>query len=322
MLERVRGAGLLLAADPHVAATPPGQRLEGYREQVLAKLAACLAHAADNDLVPVILGDLFHWPRENPNALLVELIGLFAAHRPFVLVGNHDKYLARFTPDVSLAVLDAAGCVRLMAEPGPRFVLETPDGKVLVGASPDGSPIPQRFDIDLGLDPGAGYAQVLWLTHHNLSFPDFPEKQHRLRDIPGVDWVINGHIHRPQPTLTIGSTRWANPGNLTRLTFSRRTMGRVPAAAVWRPGCADLERWKVPHLPFAEVFPDQEFPSEEHTGEDSESLFVQGLERLAWRRTQEGLGLAQFLQDHLDPELPETELIWELYEEVVGEKRH
>jgi hypothetical protein len=47
------------------------------------------------------------------------------------------------------------------------------------------------------------------------------------------------------------------------------------------------------------------------------SRFLEGLERLAWKRTREGAGLRQFLQANLNPESPETGIVWELYEEVI-----
>ena len=310
----VTAKGLFLVADPHLADTPPGQRMPGYREQVLDKLAACLDRARELDLVPVILGDLFHWPRDNSNTLLVALIELFGPHRPFVLVGNHDKYQARLTQDVSLAVLQAAGVVRLMDEPGPQFVLTTPTGDALIGASPDNAPIPIGFDRD-GNTPGT----VVWLTHHNLQFPEFPDRATKLKELPGIDLVVNGHIHRPQQSVVCGSTTWTNPGNLVRLTFSRRSREREPAAHAWRPGMAEPEAWVAPHLEFSQVFPDQEFPPEEQE-QAGESRFISGLERLAWRRTQEGVGLKEFLQANLNPEQPETRLIWELYEEVIRER--
>jgi DNA repair exonuclease SbcCD nuclease subunit len=314
-LPEVRGEGLFFVGDPHVADAPPGHRLPCYREQILDKLEKCLQEAARRSLVPVFLGDLFHWPRDNSNALLVALMELFRPHRPFVLVGNHDKHLARWTRDVSLAVLHEAGVVRLMGEPGPQFVLKTPAERALVGATPDGGRLPTGFMPAEG-DP----ATVLWCAHHNISFPDFLDRAGRIKELPGIDWLINGHIHRPQPQVRAGQTLWANPGNITRLTFSRRSLKREPAAAIWTPGCEELERWVVPHLDFYEVFPRQEFPPEEQESE-GESRFLAGLERLAWRRSREGTGLKDFLSANLNPERPETGLIWELYEEVVKNER-
>lgn len=307
----IKARGLLLIPDPHIAGTPPGQRLPGYQEQILDKLRFCLKTAGSERLVPVFLGDLFHWPRDNPNSLLVALIELLAPHRPFVLVGNHDKYQARLTDDCSVAVLRAAGAARLIEEAGPVFRIEGEGGSALICGSPDGAPLPRLFAKSRD-------EEVVWLTHHNIGFPDFMDRQITPREIPGVDWVINGHIHRPQATLERGGTRWANPGNVTRLNFNRRSKERVPAASIWRPGCAGLELLPVPYRPFAEVFPDQELPAEGPPVAAHAAAFLQGLERLAWRRTAEGAGLRDFLSANLNPELPESALIWELYEEVVG----
>ncbi|WP_415719135.1 metallophosphoesterase [Maridesulfovibrio sp.] len=310
-LEKVAGNGLLLIGDPHIASTPPGQRLGDFAGDVLAKLEACFKKSQERDLIPLILGDLFHWPRDNGNSLLVDLISLFGEYKPFVLVGNHDKYQARFTPDVSMAVLNAAGVIRLMSEYGPAFELETPQGLVLVGASPDCTPIPKEFEREDGR-----YVKVVWVTHHNISFPDCEKKQHTIKEKPGIDWIINGHIHGPRDSITKGMTTWANPGNITRLVFSRYALERKMLAAIWTTECDDLEKWEIPHRDFYEVFPDQEFLPEAEDAAAAESKFLQGLERLAWKRTHEGEGLKQFLKDNIDPEEPESSLIWELYTEV------
>lgn len=312
-LERVKGKGLFLIGDPHIASTPPGQRQGDYAADVLDKLEACFKRACELDMIPLILGDLFHWPRDNGNSILVDLIALFGQFKPFVLVGNHDKYQARFTSDVSMAVLDAAGVIRLMSEAGPAFELDTPQGLVLVGASPDGYTIPKSFDREDGR-----YHKVLWVTHHNISFPDCEKKQYAIKEKPGIDWIINGHIHRPRESITVGQTTWANPGNITRLVFSRLALERVPQAALWTSDCEDLEKWDVPHKDFYEVFPDQDFPVEIEDAEAAESKFLQGLERLAWKRTHEGAGLKQFLEENIDPDEPESGLIWELYTEVTN----
>ncbi|CCO22964.1 metallophosphoesterase [Maridesulfovibrio hydrothermalis] len=310
-LDKVEGNGLFLIGDPHIASTPPGQRLGDYAGDVLNKLEACFAHSVKLDLVPVILGDLFHWPRDNGNSLLVDMIALFGRYKPFVLVGNHDKYQARFTSDVSLAVLEAAGVIGLLSEGGPAFELQTPQGLVLVAASPDGFPIPGKFERDDGQ-----YIKVVWLTHHNISFPDCKKQQHTIKEKPGIDWIINGHIHGPRSTVTEGMTTWANPGNISRMVFSQRSFERSPQGAIWTPDCKDLEKWDIPHRDFYDVFPDQDFPLELEDAEAAESKFLLGLERLAWKRTHEGAGLKQFLEENIDPDEPESKLIWDLYTEV------
>ncbi|BCS88921.1 metallophosphoesterase family protein [Pseudodesulfovibrio sediminis] len=314
-VEHVHGNGLLMLGDPHLADHPPGQRLDGYLDQIMSKIEAALAHADELGMVVVFLGDLFHWPRDNSNKMLVELIRIFGARtgdsKVWVLVGNHDKYQSRFTEDVSLAVLDAAGVVNVMKESGPQFILETETGPALVCASPDGTPLPKKY-VRQSDDPDT----VLWLTHHNIQFPEFIDRAYAIKELPGIDWLINGHIHRPQATITKGQTTWANPGNITRLTFTHRSMEREPAVAIWTPGCEELEKWVVPFETFDRVFPDQELPTEEQETE-GESNFIKGLERLAWQRTHEGTGLKQFLEENLSTETPEGQLIWGLYEEVI-----
>jgi len=318
MLNKVRKDGILFIADPHLADIPPGQRMEGYLDQIMSKLDACLEHAREQNLAVVILGDLFHWPRDNSNKMLVDLISLFGDYTGedmiWSLVGNHDKYQSRFTDDVSMAVLEAAGVLNVMKDDGPQFILETESGEVLIGGSPDGTPLPKGYDGEAG-----AFETVIWVTHHNIQFPEFLDRAYSIKELPGIDWLVNGHIHRPQPTIKKGQTTWANPGNITRLTFTRLSMVREPTAAIWRPGLEELDKYVVPFESFDKVFPDQELPPEPENGSSAkQSDYVKGLERLAWRRTQEGMGLKQFLTDNVTQSTPEGSLIWELYEEVIS----
>lgn len=321
MIQTIDAAGIAFIGDPHISALPPGRRLEGFKEQILGKILFALDAAAKENLLPVFLGDFFHRPRDNPNNLLVRLMGLPGKWRPFILVGNHDKHLARYTEDVSLAVLEASGTVQVISEAGPACILKVGNREVLLGASPDGTSLPEEFQ-----DPEGRY--VIWITHHNIAFPEYSPEGQRLykpRPLPGISLVVNGHIHRRLPTKKTGSTLWANPGNIARLTFSQNTLERRPAFGVWRPEPdswpEDLEWMEIPHKPFFEVFPDIPFPEQiegSASGEMFESNFLSGLERLALRRTREGVGLKEFLQENLDPQAPESEIIWELYKEAIN----
>ena len=57
-------------------------------------------------------------------------------------------------------------------------------------------------------------------------------------------------------------------------------------------------------------------PASEAAPAEVRSNFLEGLARLAWKRTREGAGLGEFLRANLNPEHPETNVIWELYREV------
>ncbi len=307
-------AGLLFIGDPHVAASPPGFRLDDYAQAILGKLAAALDLAREHNFLPIILGDLFHLPRNNPNALLVALIELFRSSRPFVLVGNHDKHEARLTRDVSLAVIEAARAIRLIDRAGPVCSLTVAGSRVFLGASPDWTPLPKQVDR-------GGHDVVIWLSHHDLGFPGYDGARVKLREIPGVDMVVNGHLHTPRPPKQCGGTVWFNPGGIARLTLSPYTRDLTPSVSVWRPPGRELTPVPLPHRPFTEIFP--ELPGQEgpEAGEDPESLFIRGLENLLIRKTTEGVGLRAFLEANLSPGEAVDDYIWEIYKEVMHEDR-
>ena len=303
--------GLLFIGDPHVCAFPPGFRLDDYRQTVLGKLEYCLDLAGTRRSLPIILGDLFHVPRDNPNALLVALMELFRPHRPWVLVGNHDKHEARLTPDVSLSVLAAAGVVRLLESPGPVASMLIAGKKVLLGASPDWTPIPRQVER-------GDHDAVVWLTHHDLTFPGYESGRTALREVPGVDLVVNGHIHLPKVPQQVGQTLWLNPGSLVRISRSLPARDMHPVVTIWTPLPPSLEAVEVPHAPFDEVFPPLDTAGEDLSGWVDQSMFIKGLENLAMRRTSEGIGLRTFLETNLDPQSSIDGIIWELYEEVMS----
>jgi predicted phosphodiesterase len=302
--------GLLFIGDPHVCASPPGFRLDDYRRTVLTKLGFCLGVARQRHCLPIILGDLFHVPRDNPNALLVALMEVFRPHIPWVLVGNHDKHEARLTSDVSLAVLAAAGMIRLLDTSGPVATLTVGGKKVLLGASPDWTPIPREVDR-------ADHDRVVWVTHHDLTFPGYESGRAALREIPGIDLVINGHIHLPKPPQRYGQTLWLNPGSTVRISRSLLTRDMHPVLTIWTPAPDGLETVGIPHAPFDEVFPPLDATGDSDQGWVDESMFIKGLENLAMRRTTEGVGLRAFLETNLDRRDPIDGVIWELYEEIM-----
>ena len=297
--------GLLCVGDPHVAARAPGFRKDDYAQAVLEKLRWCVAYAREHRLLVVLLGDLFHHPRDISNALLVELISLFAADEvrgaTYAVAGNHDCRENSLTRDDTLSVLAAAGAIRLL-DKGP--VRGTMNGcEVVVGGTCWGQPLPKEFDRSAVTPPGPRRPMwVFWITHHDVRFPGYEDTgRFGCREIPGIDAVINGHIHRQLPDVTIGATTWMNPGNICRVSRGDATRQHVPCALRidvapdgWR-----ATRVEVPHQPFDDVFHPEVAAAADEAAAAGESLFVRQLAALEAYRTASGAGLESFLDANL-----------------------
>jgi hypothetical protein len=139
---------------------------------------------------------------------------------------------------------------------------------------------------------------VIWLAHHDILIPGYDEGRIKPYAIPGVDLLINGHIHRRLEEQICGFTRWLTPGNISRRVRNDATRTHVPA--VLRIDVAPVEYTlayvEVPHRPFDEVFHEAVLDSPVVAGE---SAFVTGLAELQARRTASGAGLHEFLQQNV-----------------------
>jgi hypothetical protein len=149
--------------------------------------------------------------------------------------------------------------------------------------------------------------------------PGYESGKHRLKEIPGLDLVVNGHIHTPKPPHSCGATTWCNPGSISRITRSNHTKSLRPSICSWKPGSCDLQTIEVPHQPFDAVFPPILDERETPVVLMDESLFIKGIENLSLRRTTEGVGLKTFLDANLNMEDPVDRIIHELYEEVMSD---
>lgn len=286
--------GLLFIGDVHLASRIPGFRRDDYPETMLGKLEWAFDYAHEHALEPVLLGDLFHWPRDNANWLVGRLLDLLP-QGTWAVAGNHDCSHTRLMNDDSLSLLVKAGSIRLLtSQTGWDGELE--GIPVSVRGSSWGEDLPESIE-----STGA----TIWVTHHDVAFPDtIASNPVEPREIPGVDLVVNGHLHGRVPDQQCGDTQWINPGSLCRISRSQTTQAHRPSVLV--VGMADkslsTQLVEVPHRPFDEVFyiNDQPIPAASH------SHFVQGLAQLQQRRTQTGAGLDEFLEVNLkqvDPEI-------------------
>jgi predicted phosphodiesterase len=244
----------------------------------------------------VILGDLFHWPRDNATRLLVQLIELFEG-TILGIAGNHDCRENELGADDALSVLWAAGRLRLLERSGP-WSGRMGGRLVIVGGTAWGQPLPSEFDAsDIATDQTS--ALVVWLKHHDVRFPGYPGfSRFDPHEIPGVDAVVNGHIHRPLADVVTGVTTWVNPGNIARIRRDDADRWRRPSVLriKVRTDGWDKQVVEVPSLPYEEVFHEEIVSSDIPV---EESMFVRGLAELESLKTHGGAGLKAFLEQNL-----------------------
>lgn len=287
--------GLLAIGDPHLEDRIPGWRSDDYPKTVLQKLRWCIDTARSENLLPVLLGDLFHAPRKNPNWLLVEVLTMFEDD-VIGIVGNHDIYENTLSEHDSLRIIEEAGHIHLLHN---SFIdLELDGHPVRMGGTPWGQDLPTQVESDGRL--------VIWFTHHDLHLPGF-ERSAKIKpgEIPGVELVVNGHIHKRMAPVRKGGTTWINPGNIVRRERSENTREHKPAALQLTPSKTSwqTEYLEIPHRPFDEVFHKK---VEDAAVQDGSSGFVAGLAELQARRTDTGAGLHDFLEQNLDGFKPEV----------------
>ncbi len=315
--------GLLCIGDPHLASYAPGFRKDDYAHATLDKFRWCLDHVRRNHLLPVILGDLFHRPRDNANWLIGDLLELLGRQEVIAICGNHDCRYNQLEDDDSLSILVKAAALRLVSCEHPWTGCMAGRQVMILGSSYGVWPQKQtRSTVDAGGDLFDA-PLTIWLLHHDVIVPGY-EEQGRFKpyEIEGVDLVINGHIHRPLEDVQAGRTLWVTPGNISRVARSDISRGHQPATLQITVSQAGWHRQRVivPHAPFDEVF------HEEPTGAAADapaSAFVQGLAELEARRTESGAGLEAFLQQNLTQfEEPVAAEIRRLAREVIPDERH
>lgn len=286
--------GLLVIGDPHLEARIPGFRKDDYPRVILEKLRWSLGYAQAESLLPIILGDLFHLPRSNPNWLLVEVMNQFD-NEILGIYGNHDVHENTLTDDDTMRVIQQAGRITLL-DADTCYRAEINGRSTIIGGTPWGRRLPNSYshDPERPIQP-----LVVWLIHHDIIFPGY-EDQGRIRpkELPGIDLVINGHIHRCLGEVRKGRTCWLTPGNISRRARSDATRKHRPAVlrvdieqADW-----DYRYVEIPHQPFEAVFHEAVADT---AVDETKSAFVSGLAELQARRTQTGEGLMQFLEKNL-----------------------
>ena len=316
-----RLSGLLFIGDPHVEGRTPGFRKDNYPETILNKLQWCVEYATEHDLQPILLGDIFDKPRDNPNWIISRLLDILADCTIPTIFGNHDCANPQMDENDTLTLLAKAGVVQLL-DSHHLWACHVEGRTVVVGGSPYRHPIPSAWSLQnqavvltnqaraqLSEPDQAGWIRSLtkpgltvWLTHHDLTFPNPHEAVvTQMNELLGIDYIINGHIHRRASANVVrGQTTWVNPGNIARRSRTDSIRGHVPA--VLRMDIGSDGQWlhyvNVPHQSADAVFYDLESLKTEETVNE-QSNFVTGLAMLQTRKTESGAGLMQFLTENV-----------------------
>ncbi len=318
--------GLVFIGYPHLEARVPGFRSDNYPEVILNKFRWCLDYAKANRLQPFLLGDLFQLPQDNPNWLLSGILDCIDEPLP-AIYGNHDVRENFLKANDSINILFRSGHLHLLSE-GSVWRGLVGNEQVVVGGTVWGIKLPKSVELS-----GVPADLVVWLTHHDILIPGYEEAGRiRPHSIPGIDVVVNGHIHRRLGTVVKEHTHWFTPGNISRRSRSDASKEHVPSVFQLRPvrkgeslvgvpssdsdcigpdrpqrlivrlanGNQWLAEWiTVPHQPFDQVFHAQ-VSNDDDTEEDSGSGFIAELKELTARRTETGTGLLEYLQTNLD----------------------
>ncbi len=236
----VAALGALFIGDPHLSSRRPGRRRDAnFADTVLGKLAQCFELARDHQWQPVILGDLFDRAGEQDLLVLSKLLRLLRDHLdaggllPVTIAGNHDLKDADLSGDTALSVVHETGLLRVLDDAVP-FLLRDPFGKVFAVLLPY-SYGKESLLLEQGFDKTPwGDARIIALTHADFAFVGAYPGAKELVPIPGVDLVVNGHMHKLCPAARRGNTLWWNPGNITRMSLDCEK--HAPRAWSWEPG--------------------------------------------------------------------------------------
>jgi len=158
--------GLLFIGDPHLEARIPGFRKDDYPQVALQKFRWCLQFARQHQLQPILLGDLFQLPQDNPNWLVSSIIESIDEPLP-AIYGNHDVRENSLKPNDSIHILFAGGHLQRLSEDTP-WIGTVGGTRVVVGGTVWGERLPKQFDPK---DPD--HALTVWVTHHDIFIPGY-----------------------------------------------------------------------------------------------------------------------------------------------------
>ncbi len=226
----VEAAGILFIGDPHLCSTRVGRRTDAPAVSTLNNLIQAGELCTQKNLLPVVLGDLFHHSDDSKLWMLNRFSRIAQTFPtvPIVLGGNHDMAQTSLSEDDALDLLGVTKVIQVISESGLVGIYAIAGKRVALSACLHEDEIPDEIPRPDGVD-----VHIL-ITHHDLAFGGSYPGAGPLKEIKGVDMVVNGHMHKTAPSVTVGQTTLHNPGNINRLSVD--VLNHEEAVWSWAPG--------------------------------------------------------------------------------------
>ena len=280
--------GICFIGDPHLLSLRPGRRIDNYTQTILNKLKQIRDYCNENNLLAIILGDLYDNANDKDVEMNTDLALILQSfkHKVISAVGNHDINEIKLLNHNPLKMLERLGFIYLLENNGLGFEIVIKKGKskkkILLGATPYGMPIVDNVSKLLGINEDliingitleqkqdvleqekknktAGnlpiylhqnfnstqykniekykeekkIEEIIWLTHHDLAMNGAYPNSIPLKEILGVDRVINGHIHGTKESVIMKNTVYYNKGNIARNKID--LINHKPAVWIYSP---------------------------------------------------------------------------------------
>lgn len=234
MLNFKKYNGLLFVGDPHLWSSAPGKRLDQktFTSTILYKIEQAVDIAIKENLYLIFLGDLFHVSDECNIDMLTKLMRILRKlPEPCATVeGNHEKSQLKLSDDVALSLFRESGVINTIEKSALWAKFSFNDGtEAYIGATPHGEKLPT--EVNLPSRENDTNIPIIWLSHHDLDFGDTYPGAVPIKEIKGVNMLVNGHIHKTKKPMRYGKMMAHNPGNITRLSTDCKD--HVPSVWKW-----------------------------------------------------------------------------------------
>lgn len=220
----------IIVGDPHIKYTAPTFRKETYFEELKDKLNQINIIAKNNQARVITLGDFFNsYVEDHFESIMYEISDMIYGW--FSLIGNHDcKNTEGNLKGTSFGVLETVGYIR--TEP-PAFL------DFYHYFKRETFPKQSKNKIALIHD----YIMPKG-TKENFEYKECKEN--------GYNIVFCGHYHYPFD-ITVGNTRYINPGSLMRSTVKELQLNRTPEVILFNDQSLDVKHIPLEVKPLIEV---------------------------------------------------------------------